>query len=100
MGALHRREREAHPQPGKELEDGGTRSIDQYLCATSPRLDGMGGVHCENADIPILGSADPATCRKLGDSLLHQRVMPYTVIRNRSNGLRVVSEQFAGLKLS
>jgi hypothetical protein len=36
VGALHRREREAHPQPRKELEDGGTRSIDQYLLRDAP----------------------------------------------------------------
>jgi hypothetical protein len=39
----------------------------------------MGGVYCENADIAVLESVDPAIDRKLGDSLLHERVMPCAV---------------------
>ncbi len=59
----------------KTLEQGASTSI---CCATRPRLDGMDGAYCGNPDIPILASADPTTFSKLGDSLLHQRVMPYT----------------------
>jgi hypothetical protein len=58
----------------------------------------MGGVYCENQDIPILESVDPATGRTLGDSLLHQRVMPYAVDPKSVERLSVVSEQFVDLK--
>jgi len=80
----------------KTVKQGPSTSI---WCATSPPLDAMGGVHCENADIPVLESVDPATGRKLGDSLLHQRVMPYAVDPKSVERLWVVSEQFVGLKL-
>jgi hypothetical protein len=64
----------------------------------SPPLDAMGGVHCENADIPALESVDPATGRKPGDSLLHRSVMPYSVDPKSVERLWVVSEKFVGMK--
>ena len=66
-GWRHQGEREAHPQPSKELEGGWNKE-----CATSPPLDGVGGVSFEDADVPIPASVDPATGRTPRDALLHQ----------------------------
>jgi hypothetical protein len=39
----------------------------------------MGGVYCENNDVAILDSIDPAAGPKLGDSTRQNGAMPYAV---------------------
>ena len=80
----------------KTVEQGASTSI---WCATSLPVDAMGGVYCENTDIAVRESVDPATGRKLGDSLLHERVMVCAVDPKSVERLWVLNEQSAGLKL-
>jgi len=82
----------------KTVEQGAATSV---WCATSPQLDGMGGVYCENSDIapPVSKEveADPGnvTTRKVGSRALG--VFPYAVDRETSDRLWTVSERLLGL---
>jgi NAD(P)-dependent dehydrogenase (short-subunit alcohol dehydrogenase family) len=78
----------------KTVEQGASTSV---WCATSPQLDGMGGVYCENNDIAVLESADTATGWKIGDSLRRGGVMPYAVDPEAADRLWSLSEQLLGL---
>jgi hypothetical protein len=84
----------------KTVEQGAATSV---WCATSPQLDGMGGVYCENCDIAPLvlegneakGSNDPLrrfrdSIRKVGSSSLG--VMPYAVDPEAAQRLWTLSE--------
>jgi hypothetical protein len=79
----------------KTVEQGAATSV---WCATSPLLDGMGGVYCENCDIAPLELVDPVTSWKLGDSTRHSGVMPYAVDPEAADRLWTLSEQLLGLK--
>ncbi len=69
-------------------------------CATSPRLDGMGGVYCENCDIaPLLTPADEAdrgeaAARRAGSGSFG--VMPFAVDAGAARRLWELSEQLVG----
>jgi hypothetical protein len=54
----------------------GTKTVEQgaatgVWCATSPRLDGMGGVYCEDCDVAPLGRPDDAVAPAAADRLRH-----------------------------
>lgn len=81
----------------KTIEQGAATSI---WCATSPQLDGTGGVYCENCDIAaIVSNKDSAEDQV--DSTQHTQqigVMPYAVDPEAANRLWSLSEQLLGLK--
>jgi NAD(P)-dependent dehydrogenase (short-subunit alcohol dehydrogenase family) len=80
----------------KTVEQGAATSV---WCATSPRLDGMGGVYCENCDIArLVPKEDEAersngTTRKPGSMSLG--VMPYAVDPEAGDRLWTLSERLA-----
>ncbi len=45
------------PAKGRKTVEQGAASI--VWCATSPRLDKLGGVYCEDCEVAVVGSADP-----------------------------------------
>jgi NAD(P)-dependent dehydrogenase (short-subunit alcohol dehydrogenase family) len=66
-------------------------------CATSPRLDGMGGVYCENCDIaPIM--SDQAGEMTIADASRLRGVMPYAVDHTAAQRLWTLSEELLDLK--
>jgi NAD(P)-dependent dehydrogenase (short-subunit alcohol dehydrogenase family) len=65
----------------------------QVWCATSSRLDGMGGVYCENSDIAPVRTAGGKTGFSIGDSLHESGVWPFAVDRDAAARLWSVSEQ-------
>ena len=78
----------------KTVEQGAATSV---WCATSPQLDGMGGVYCENGDIaPLLPKeaeskeGGDATRRTGGQSL---GVMPYAVDPEAADRLWTLSDR-------
>jgi NAD(P)-dependent dehydrogenase (short-subunit alcohol dehydrogenase family) len=81
----------------KTVEQGAATSV---WCATSPQLDGMGGVYCENCDIAPLvedeakRSNDPV--RRVGSMALG--VMPYAVDPEAADRLWSLSERLLGLE--
>ncbi len=72
----------------KTVEQGAATSV---WCATSPQLDGMGGVYCENCDIASLAPRDNEANRE-GDAIRHTAgavlgVMPYAIDRQAADRL-------------
>ena len=72
----------------KTIEQGAATTV---WCATSPQLDGLGGVYCDNCDIsPLVAPEDEAAWRKAtGPS----GVLPYAVDPQAAARLWDVSEQ-------
>lgn len=64
-------------------------------CATSPQLEGKGGVYCENVDIATISSKDPSklTINDLKDD---KGVMPYAIESGAAHRLWELSEKLAG----
>jgi NAD(P)-dependent dehydrogenase (short-subunit alcohol dehydrogenase family) len=76
----------------KTVEQGAATSV---WCATSPKLDGMGGVYCQNSDIAPLVS-DKLEANNFGS--LPLGVMPHAVDPQAADRLWTLSEQFLGLE--
>jgi len=74
----------------KTVEQGAATSV---WCATSPQLEGMGGVYCENCEVarpvPKADVADP----KIGDSIRKFGVMPYAIDPEAADRLWSLSER-------
>src|SRR5713101_8070543 len=71
----------------KTVEQGAATSV---WCATSPRLDGMGGVYCQDCDIAPLVSEEIAA-NQFGS--LPRGVMPHAVDPEAADRLWSLSEQ-------
>jgi NAD(P)-dependent dehydrogenase (short-subunit alcohol dehydrogenase family) len=56
-------------------------------CATSPLLDGAGGVYCEDCDVAVISSGPPGSAG----------VMPYSLDKTDAERLWRLSEQMTGL---
>jgi NAD(P)-dependent dehydrogenase (short-subunit alcohol dehydrogenase family) len=75
----------------KTVEQGAATSV---WCATSPLLDGMGGVYCQNCDVaPIV--TDTLAANQFGSMALG--VMPHAVDPDAADRLWSMSEQMTGL---
>ncbi len=77
----------------KTVEQGAATSV---WCATSPQLDGMGGVYCQNSDITPL-VAEEIAANPIGSMALG--VMPHAVDPDAANRLWSLSEQLTGVAL-
>jgi NAD(P)-dependent dehydrogenase (short-subunit alcohol dehydrogenase family) len=75
----------------KTVEQGAATSV---WCATSPQLDGMGGVYCQDCDIAPLVSEELAA-NQFGSIPLG--VMPHAVDPQTADRLWSLSEQLLGL---
>ncbi|TWV99665.1 oxidoreductase [Chitinophaga pinensis] len=101
MGAL---DQEGNPviDPARQLktiEQGAATSV---WCATSPLLEGKGGVYCENSDISPMAESDGTQ----GSNDLSQRkaskafgVLPYAIAAEDAVRLWQVSEELVGVRL-
>jgi len=66
-------------------------------CGTSPRLDGKGGVYCENCDIaPVISEQIGET--SMADGAHLRGVMPCAVDPKRAEQLWTLSERLLDLK--
>jgi NAD(P)-dependent dehydrogenase (short-subunit alcohol dehydrogenase family) len=81
--------------PAKNLKTVEQGAATNVWCATSPQLDGMGGVYCQNCDIAPLVTetlaANPIGSMALG-------VMPHAVDPDAADHLWRLSEQLLGLE--
>jgi len=77
----------------KTVEQGAATSV---WCATSPQLEGMGGVYCQNCDIAPLVSEELAA-NPIGSMALG--VMPHAVDPQAADRLWSLSEQLTGVAL-
>jgi hypothetical protein len=80
--------------PSKNLKTVGQGAATSVRCATSPQLDGMGGVYCHNSDIAPLVS-DEIAANQFGSMALG--VMPHAVDPQAADRLWRVSEELLGL---
>jgi hypothetical protein len=98
-----------HPilNPEKNLKTPEQGAVTSVWCATSPQLNGMGGLYCENSDVaPLLpeknetqGNNNPRTededtVRRIGSMALG--VMPYAVDPKAADRLWTLSERLTG----
>lgn len=78
----------------KTVEQGAATSV---WCATSPQLDGMGGVYCQNSDIAQIVSEELAA-NPIGSMALG--VMPHAVDPQAADRLWSLSERLLGRPFS
>ena len=78
----------------KTIEQGAATNV---WCATSPQLDGMGGVYCENCDIARLDVNEASGDRAVGDSTRTAGgVMPYSIDPKAADHLWHLSRALLG----
>jgi NAD(P)-dependent dehydrogenase (short-subunit alcohol dehydrogenase family) len=75
-------------RPMKTVEQGAATTV---WCATSPALDGLGGVYCEDCDVSPLVSAEDVAAS--GGLLDMAGVLPYAVDQDAAARLWEVSER-------
>ncbi|MEU8379555.1 oxidoreductase [Streptosporangium sp. NPDC048865] len=90
--------------PSRNMKTPQQGAATSVWCATSPRLDGHGGVYCENSDIAPLvpDSEDPVAAAeerlRTGESLAFG-VMPYSIDPDSAVRLWNLSEKLTGVSL-
>jgi NAD(P)-dependent dehydrogenase (short-subunit alcohol dehydrogenase family) len=77
----------------KTIEMGAATTV---WCATNPRLDGLGGVHCEDVDIACMMNWKP-TATSIADSVILRGVMAHAIDPNDAERLWALSEKMLGL---
>lgn len=82
--------------PTKNLKTAEQGAATSVWCATSPQLDGLGGVYCENCDIAPVVSTDEAdkedeNIKKIGSKPLG--VFPYAIDQDAAQRLWGLSEE-------
>jgi len=82
--------------PSRDLKTPEQGAATIVWCATSPQLEGKGGVYCENVDVSTISSKDPSkmTINDLKDD---KGVMPYAVDSGSANRLWELSEKLVGM---
>ncbi|MFJ5533016.1 hypothetical protein [Streptomyces sp. NPDC093261] len=77
--------------PARQLKTVAQGAATGVWCATSPQLDGLGGVYCENCDIsPLVTGAGEAAWRAGAEM---PGVLPYAVDAEAATRLWDVSER-------
>lgn len=79
--------------PAKNLKTTEQGSATSVWCATSPQLDGIGAVYCENCEVARPVPAEAVVQWKLGDSTRMVGVMPFAVDPEAADRLWSLSEQ-------
>lgn len=77
----------------KTIPQGAATSV---WCATSPMLDGIGGVYCENADVAELDLGQIE--HKIDDPSTIRGVQPYSLDESSAHRLWTLSEEMTGIK--
>ena len=82
--------------PSRDLKTPEQGAATIVWCATSPQLEGKGGVYCENVDIATISSKDPSklTINDLKDD---KGVMPYAIDPGAAHRLWQLSEKLTGI---
>jgi len=81
----------------------GAKSVQQGIsthvwCATSPLLNDIGGVYCENTDVSILHADSDHSDNQEEDIVKLEGVMPYAVDQENAKNLWTLSEELTGAK--
>lgn len=78
----------------KTVEQGAATSV---WCATSPQLDGLGGLYCENSDVAPLNEDGDGKPSGIDLGTMRHSVMPHAVDPVAASRLWQVSEQMLGM---
>ncbi|GAB3573113.1 SDR family NAD(P)-dependent oxidoreductase [Hymenobacter daeguensis] len=82
----------------KSLAQGASTTV---WCATSPQLNALGGVYCENADIAELDNSQANESQEgTSDTQLMKDVLPYALEEEAAKKLWVMSEQLTGVNFT
>jgi NAD(P)-dependent dehydrogenase (short-subunit alcohol dehydrogenase family) len=76
--------------PSRDMKSPPQGAATSVWCATSPQLDGMGGLYCENSDIAEAVAADSDAPRG---------VRPWALDRDEADQLWALSEKLTGVSL-
>ncbi len=82
--------------PSRQLKTIAQGAATQVWCATSPQLDGLGGVYCENVEVARIASVEKLSDWASDDSTRKIGVMPYAVDLGSAERLWSLSEEFLG----
>lgn len=82
--------------PSRQLKTVGQGAATQVWCATSPQLDGLGGVYCENVDVAPLMPEQPELA-DMADAMKLKGVAPYAVDPAFAERLWALSERLLGI---
>jgi NAD(P)-dependent dehydrogenase (short-subunit alcohol dehydrogenase family) len=81
--------------PSRQLKTVAQGAATSVWCATNPKLDGLGGVYCENVEVAEVMSERPAITN-IGDSTRLKGVMAYAVDPQIARRLWQLSEKLLG----
>jgi hypothetical protein len=79
----------------KTIEQGAATSV---WCATSPQLNGIGGVYCEDADVAELDEGNIE--HNYGDPASLRGVKPWSVDAENAKRLWTLSEEMTGVSFT
>jgi NAD(P)-dependent dehydrogenase (short-subunit alcohol dehydrogenase family) len=82
--------------PSRQLKTIEQGAATQVWCAASPKLDGVGGVYCENVEVARIAPPDERSGWKSDDSTRKVGVMPHAIDAVSANRLWALSEEMIG----
>jgi len=91
----HDKDGNIFPEVAARLKNVSQGAATSVWCATSPQLNDIGGVYCENADIAELDKGDIE--HKYDDPLSLRGVKPYSVDAANAQRLWILSEVMTGI---
>jgi NAD(P)-dependent dehydrogenase (short-subunit alcohol dehydrogenase family) len=84
--------------PAKQLKTVEQGAATQVWCATSPQLNGMGALYCENVEVAAVDSSPADHKWASDDSTKKLGVMPYAIDSKSAERLWKLSEEMLGYK--
>ncbi|WP_295125302.1 SDR family NAD(P)-dependent oxidoreductase [uncultured Chitinophaga sp.] len=87
-----------YPEVEKQLKTLAQGAATTVWCATSPALNNIGGVYCENVDIAELDNGHIEHLMSAPETL--RGVKPYAVGENEAKQLWALTEQMTGIKFN
>ncbi len=91
----HDEEGNLRPEVASKLKTIPQGAATTVWCATSPQLEGIGGVYCENVDVSELDKGD--IDHRFEEPLTLRGVQPYSVDKENARRLWALSETMTGL---
>jgi NAD(P)-dependent dehydrogenase (short-subunit alcohol dehydrogenase family) len=84
--------------PSRQLKTIEQGAATQVWCATNPRLDGLGGVYCENVEVARIVPPDERSGWASDDSTRKVGVMPHAIDPGSADRLWARSEEMIGAR--
>ncbi|ACT92759.1 SDR family NAD(P)-dependent oxidoreductase [Dyadobacter fermentans] len=84
-----------YPEVARKLKTIPQGAATTIWCATSPKLEGLGGLYCENADVAEVDHGNIA--HRYDEPLTLRGVKPYSIDPGNARRLWTLSEQLTGI---